>query len=119
MKIGDNKGQSLVEACLVAPVILMVFLGVILLSFRGFLYYYSDFQLYEAMLCTEHSSVQSCERHLEKKIRSILIWGKIEKVSLQNNRSEIRSALRLSFREKKFWLAPPLELQKRIALPLR
>lgn len=119
MKIRNQKGQSLIEACLIAPIILLVFFGVVFLSFRGFLYYYADFQLYEAMICTEHSPARSCQSALEKKIRSILIWGKLEKVSLQNNSYEIKGQLVFSFHKKTFAHSPQLELRKRLSLPLR
>lgn len=121
MKSLNRKGQGLIEACLIAPVVVAVLTALVLLSFRSFIYYYADFQLYEAMICTQHTKAVQCETYLRQKLSNVLILGEIQTASVRGRTNDIRGEVTISFKRNlaiKDSSAATLKISKNIPLPL-
>ncbi|MNJ99849.1 hypothetical protein D3C87_176300 [compost metagenome] len=113
-----RRGQGVLESLLVLPALVLLFSTLGLLGFRALLFYYTDFHLYEALLCTQHTPLPRCEQHLVGKVKKILLAGKIESHSLRLSSFQVRGQLRIVFGEMNTLQLPPLILDKKIKLPL-
>ncbi|WP_374031204.1 hypothetical protein [Bdellovibrio bacteriovorus] len=66
MKILNQKGQALLEAAFVLPLLLATGTALAFLFYRTLIFYYADHQLHEALICAESVQVSTCKNHLEK-----------------------------------------------------
>lgn len=85
MVINNPRGQGLVEALLCVPLISLFIFGMTLILYRGILYYYVDYQLHEALVCTQASSLNTCQQTLDEKINGFLLAKEKPRIYLSRN----------------------------------
>jgi hypothetical protein len=111
MRLG-NKGQGLLESVLVLPLAISFVVLLLALSYRAAVYYFIDYSLHEALICTDDSPVKSCEHDLQKRIQKILIAGEDLQVRLTQSGKIVRGTARI---QKPL----PLLIEKQMKFPLK
>lgn len=105
--ISNKKGQGAIEAVITLPLLIFVVSAFILLIYRGIIFYFADYQLHEALLCTESSPVQQCENELTKRLQPLLLGNTHSKITLVKG-------FRVTSGEILIDLKPPMQLEKKL-----
>lgn len=101
-----QKGQGVVEAILSLPLILTSGFIIITLLHRILVFYYVDYQLHEALLCTEGEPAIFCENELRSHLRKTsFITGRTQ--------VELRREFKLTTGRVAINTTPPLYLEKK------
>ncbi|MGZ3770514.1 MAG: TadE family protein [Bdellovibrio sp.] len=108
LKLLSKKGQTLIEAAIVLPLLIAIVTGLALVIYRGMVYYFADYHLHEALLCTENNSVLICQNELNQRLKPALLKGIKANVSL--NKNHISTTGRVSID-----LNPPMLLEKKLS----
>lgn len=119
MKYLDRKGQALIESLLTLPLLILAFSAILLLSYRGLVFYSVDTQLHEALICLDDDSSFDCRTQLEKSIRPLLVFKIPFSVELRRSGSLARGEVRIEFRDLLGKKPSPMILRKEMSFPLR
>jgi hypothetical protein len=121
----NSKGQALIESLLALPILVLAFAAILLLAYRGLVFYSVDTQLHEALICLDDESARTCIAELEKSIRPLLVFKIPFSVELRRSGSSAYGEVRIDFtnltRSKStdhLW-NPPMILQKKMSFPLQ
>lgn len=101
----SQKGQSTIEAALTLPLLIVVITSFTLLLYRGMVFYFADYNLHEALICAESSSLTSCERELKNRLAKVLITNVRSEVRLKKSGRNFQGTLSIDFN-------PPLKLEQ-------
>ncbi|QLY24976.1 TadE family protein [Bdellovibrio sp. KM01] len=88
-----SKGQGLIEAVLILPVLMALIMLLFLAAYRALVYFYADAALHEAMICTDSESISSCEREFKTHIQKVLLNGEVPELRLNQRGSGKRYTL--------------------------
>ncbi|MFM6927712.1 MAG: hypothetical protein ACKOX6_04570 [Bdellovibrio sp.] len=118
----SEKGQGLVETLLTLPIAAALLATIIALSYRAALFSYADFQLHEALICTDDFAPRACETDLRSRIRKMLFFQESLEVSISKTRTKATGAVNIhkvhaSNLYYKVW--PPLRIEKDLTFPLK
>lgn len=109
MKILNQKGQALLEAAFVLPLLLATGTALAFLFYRTLIFYYADHQLHEALICAESVQVSTCRNHLEKSLQKLVL--KNTRLSVRLNKSFSGSTGRVEIA-----LQPEIQISKELRL---
>ncbi|MFV8257509.1 hypothetical protein ACNQKP_06880 [Bdellovibrio bacteriovorus] len=109
MKILNQKGQALLEAAFVLPLLLATGTALAFLFYRTLIFYYADHQLHEALICAESVQVSTCRNHLEKSLQKLVL--KNTRLSVRLNKSFLGSTGRVEIA-----LQPEIQISKELRL---
>ncbi|MGE9745934.1 hypothetical protein [Bdellovibrio bacteriovorus] len=112
MKSLNQKGQALLEAALVLPLLLATGTALAFLFHRTMIFYYADHQLHEALICAESVQVSTCKNHLEKSLQKLVF--KDTRFNVRLNRSITGSSGRIEIA-----LQPEINISKELRLTSR
>lgn len=117
----SNKGQGLIEAVLTLPAAIAIIATVVILSYRAVLFYYADFQLHEALICTDDQSIVACEAGLRSRVSRLLRFQ--ESIDIKISKTGKTASGRVGIHKLhkaniyyKIW--PSLVVEKEISFPL-
>lgn len=102
-----HKGQGMVEAIVTLPLVLLVGSAFILMIYRGMVFYFADYQLHEALLCTESVPPKTCKDELQNRLNKILITKPTTRISLNKNRGNTTGQISINLR-------PPLHIEQKL-----
>ncbi len=109
--LSNQKGQALAEAALSLPLLVIAFSAMLILTYRGALYYFADHQAHEAIICLDDDSVQNCRGRYERSFKKVIFLGLRYKVKLSRNSQQGQAFFEVD-------LKPPLKIEKSISFPL-
>jgi hypothetical protein len=122
----SQKGQATVEAIGASLLILAFITTLLLCSYFGFLKIFSEYLLHEALVCADTISLsvpqENCQRKLERQLKKILLFQKVENIQWKKSKKSISLSLQLSGWKNQFTPAFDLKgwtLRKSLALPLQ
>jgi len=118
MKYLNRKGQALVESLLTLPLLILAFSAILLLGYRGLVFYSVDTQLHEALICLDDDSPFTCRTRLEKSIRPLLVFKIPFSVELRRSGSQARGEVRIEFKSLLGKTPSPMILRKDMSFPL-
>lgn len=121
-RVNNQRGQGVIETLLTLPLLLGVMALFVVFSFRSFLYFYSDFQLHEALVCASDEQAHDCQNNLSEKIKAVLLLGQIEGLHISRSSSQAQGEIRISFAGGSHMLwpgSPEMILKKELSLPLQ
>jgi hypothetical protein len=118
----SNKGQGLIETLLTLPIAVALIATVIALAYRAALFSYADYQLHEALICTDDSLPRTCETNLRSQLRKMLFFQESLEVRIAKNHSKTTGTLRIHKQHAsnlfyKVW--PALKMEKEVTFPLK
>ncbi|MNL40939.1 hypothetical protein D3C87_1633200 [compost metagenome] len=114
-----RRGQGVLESLLILPLVFLFFLLLGLLGLRAFLFYYADFQLYEAMICTQHTSRSQCEMQLRSSLQRVLFSPKVETITLRTSSKQVQGKIQIRFASVLGTSLSEMVLEKKLKLPLQ
>jgi hypothetical protein len=117
MKFLNCQGQALLESLLTLPLLILAFSAILLLGYRGLVFYSVDTQLHEALICLDDQSTSACRADLEKHIRPLLVFKIPFSVELRRSGSSARGEVRIDF--DNHMKSPPMIIRKEMSFPLR
>ncbi|WP_413292686.1 TadE family protein [Bdellovibrio sp. HCB185ZH] len=88
-----NKGQGLIEAILIFPVLLAFITILFFAAYRSLVYFYADAALHEAMICTDSKSLSLCEKEFKSHIQKVLLNKETPELRLSQRGSGKRYTL--------------------------
>ena len=94
----NSKGQAMAESLLTLPLLILAFAAILLLSYRGLIFYSVDTQLHEALICLDDDTVSTCKGHLHKSIRRLIVFNMPFSVELRRAGSQASGEVRIDFR---------------------
>lgn len=103
----SRKGQGVIEAVLTLPLLILVGTGFIFSIYRGMVFYFADYQLHEALVCTESFPLNTCKEELKNRLHSILITKPRANISVVKGGSYTTGRIFIEMR-------PPLQLEQKI-----
>jgi hypothetical protein len=110
-----QKGQSLIEALLASMATLLSFGLVLMMLYRGLVYFTARHCLNELLLCLASMTVQiECEQAFKKRTEAFLIFKENSQVLVRKHKDDIRVAFLI-----KAPGTPDMELKRKINLPLK
>jgi hypothetical protein len=118
MKNLTRRGQALVESVLTLPLLILAFSAILLLAYRGLVFYSVDTQLHEALICLDDESVSACRSELQTRIKPLLVFKIPFSVELRRSGSLARGEVRIEFKDL-MKRAPPMIIRKEMSFPLR
>lgn len=86
------------ESLLTLPLLILAFAAILLLSYRGLIFYSVDTQLHEALICLDDDTVSTCKVHLHKSIRRLIVFNMPFSVELRRAGSQASGEVRIDFR---------------------
>jgi hypothetical protein len=93
----ENKGQAVIE-CLIAAISSLAFSGLLLwLIYFCIFLSHLKYSSHEYLLCHGVSEAGSCEQEFRKNLKTLMIFGKIEKLKLIVRPNILRVHLRFQF----------------------
>lgn len=98
MKVLNDKGQALAESLLTLPLLILAFSAILLLGYRGLVFYSADTQLHEALICLDDASVATCKTELQAQIRRLILFKIPFSVELRKAGSHASGEVRIEFR---------------------
>lgn len=107
MLLFSRKGQGLVEAVLALPLLILTCTAFTLAIYRGMVFYFADYHLHEALICTESLPLHTCKEELQSRLRAILISRPITNISLVKGSSFTTGKILVELR-------PPLHLEQKL-----
>jgi hypothetical protein len=124
-----NKGQGVLEAVLILPVVVAFVSLLVFAGYRSLVYFYADAALHEAMICTDSTPTSQCENEFKKDIQKVILRN--ETVEVHINKNGGGKSFRLSGKvlikplekrpgeiENIYWLMK-IMIQKEMKFPLR
>lgn len=102
----NQKGQGILEALVSLPLLLISGFIICSLLYRLLLFSYVDYQLHEALICTEAESTLFCESELRSHLRKVSLTSHTLKISLYQG-------VRYTTGKVEINLNPPLNLEKK------
>ncbi len=114
-----NHGQGVVESLLAIPFVVLSISCILFLCYRSVVYYYADFYLHEALLCTDDGKVRDCENRLHKKMSTVLLSQNQKNISVSRSGSRVQGRLEIHFPLLAKNFGPPLIIEKQLSLPLK
>ncbi|MGZ3775516.1 MAG: hypothetical protein ACXVCY_16470 [Pseudobdellovibrionaceae bacterium] len=105
--ISSNKGQGLIEALMTLPLLVLTTTAFIFLIYRAMVFYFADYQLHEALICTKSLSLASCKQELNDRLNKILITNPKTSISLTQQHSFIKGEILIE-------LHPSLFIEKKV-----
>jgi len=118
----NQQGQGVIESLLVLPVVMALVVLFLTFSFRSFLYFYSDFNLHEALVCASDSQASDCQSILQDKIQAVLLLGHIAELHVFSTSQKAQGVVRISFAKANGLFSPTAQemlLKKELSLPLQ
>lgn len=120
-RVISDKGQGLVEAVLTIPIATAIVAVVLVLSYRAVLFYYADFQLHEALICTDDRTTRDCEADLRAQLNQFVRFQEIVKINLTKSGKTARGKIKIVRQLSpnlffKTW--PTLTVEKELSFPL-
>ncbi|MGE5086071.1 MAG: hypothetical protein ACM3MG_07185 [Bacillota bacterium] len=117
----SGKGQALIETLLTLPIAAALLATIIALSYRAALFSYADFQLHEALLCTDDSTPDICKVKLRSRLCKMLFFQESLEVQIFKQNKKATGTIHIhkmhvSNLYYKFW--PDLRIEKEINFPL-
>lgn len=112
MKTLNQKGQALLEAAFVLPLLLATGTALAFLFYRTLIFYYADHQLHEALICAESVQVSTCKNHLETNLQKLVL--KNTRLNIRLNKSLSGSTGRIEIA-----LQPAIDISKELRLTSR
>ena len=112
------RGQALIESLLTLPLLILAFSAILLLGYRGLVFYSVDTQLHEALICLDDDKVSACRAGLEKRISLLLVFKIPFSVELRRSGSSARGEVRIDFTSL-MKRSPPMIIRKELSFPLR
>lgn len=118
----SNKGQGLIETLLTLPIAVALLATAIALAYRAALFSYADYQLHEALICTDDSLPRNCELNLRSQLRKTLFFQESLEVHIAKTQSKTTGSVRIHKKHKsnlyyKMW--PAMKIEKEINFPLK
>lgn len=101
----SRKGQGLIEACISLPLMMLVGSALALLLYRSMVYYFADYQLHEALICTQDSAASLCKNELQNRLKKFL-WNRL-KFEVQLSKTHLQAQGRVVIE-----LQPPLQIEQ-------
>lgn len=99
--MGNSRGQAAIEAALAIPLLSIGFALVLYLSYHGLVYFYASYNLEEALICaTQENQRPLCERGLQRRIRSVLIFNENAQISLSVGRDLVSGRVEIPLYER-------------------
>ncbi|MNL05548.1 hypothetical protein D3C87_1261540 [compost metagenome] len=108
----------MIESVLTLPLLILAFSAILLLGYRGLVFYSVDTQLHEALICLDDETASACRANLEKRIRPLLVFKIPFSVELRRSGSLARGEVRIDFRNL-MKRSSPMILRKEMSFPLR
>lgn len=96
-RLFSQQGQSTIEAALILPLLITVITAFTLLLYRGMVFYFADYNLHEALICTESSSISVCERELQQRLKKVLITRVSSEVHLRKQGRSTHGSISVEF----------------------
>lgn len=118
MKKLNCRGQALIESLLTLPLLILAFSAILLLGYRGLVFYSVDTQLHEALICLDDDNVSACRADLEKRIQPLLVFKIPFSVELRRSGSSARGEVRIDFTPL-MKRSPAMIIRKELSFPLR
>lgn len=115
----NRNGQGVVESLLALPLVILSVSAILFICYRGVLYFYADFYLHEALICTDDNSDRACSQELEGKLNAVLIGEEKSTVRVRRNFNEAQGRLEIHFPFIASNFGPPLVIEKRLSFPIR
>lgn len=112
MTLQKNNGQGVIEALVSLPVIVLAITAISVLLYRATVFYYVDYHLHEALVCSNHTRLGSCESQLNDSLKKILWFGTAQRASLTKKYNGTRGTVVIEF-------TPELSMTQEITFPLR
>lgn len=112
MTLQKNNGQGAIEALVSLPVLILAVSAICVLLYRATVFYYADYHLHEALICTDHTSLSECEFELKQQLGKILWFGSQYQITLQKKYHGTRGKIAIEF-------TPVMVLSQELDLPLR
>lgn len=107
----NQKGQALIESALSLNVLLLAIGAIVLMSYRGALYYFADYQMHEALVCLDDESLSRCRQKFEHSLNKVRIGNFKYDFRLRRFGKSGRAILEVK-------LSPPLKIEKSVSYPL-
>lgn len=117
--INNRRGQGVLESLLIMPLVLSFFLLLGLLGLRSLLFYYTDFRLYEAMLCTQHTATFQCENQLRESLKKIPWAPQKSQVYIRSSSKKVEGQVQFRFATVAGFSVADMSLAKKLKLPLQ
>lgn len=113
--IGNQKGQALLETMLVAATSFISFIVLILMVYRGLVYFTARHSVNELLFCLASLTPKTqCEQEFQAKIKTFLIFKESSQTEVKKTRSQV------SVRFKVFAPGTPaLQIERKLLLPLK
>ncbi|KHD89146.1 MAG: hypothetical protein OM95_04790 [Bdellovibrio sp. ArHS] len=111
MRLTNHLGQGVVEAVLSLPLLFLTGSALTALLYRGVVFYYTDYQLHEALLCTQHEPIATCKAELNSRMKTLLITKPSYDISLQKHSRGSEGKVFIA-------LNPELSIQKQLKTSL-
>lgn len=118
MKIHNRKGQALVESMLTLPLLFLALSAILLLGYRGLVFYSVDTALHEALICLDDDSASACHTQFEKQIKPFLMFGVTFAIELRRSGSLARGEVRIGVSNYMKRL-PSMIIRKEMSFPLK
>lgn len=107
MRPGNRQGQGVVEALLSLPFLFLAGSAITALLYRGVVFYYTDYQLHEALICTQHESVSYCKNELHQRLGKILFIKSPYETQITRSHRAVRGKVSVK-------LTPELSIEKEL-----
>ncbi|WP_331337385.1 hypothetical protein [Bdellovibrio sp.] len=115
----NRNGQGILESLLALPLVILSTSSILFLCYRGVVYFYADFYLHEALICTDESSDRSCSQELENKLNAVLIGNEKSTARVHRGPREAQGRLEIHFPFIASNFGPPLVIEKRLSFPVK
>ena len=100
----NQRGQGLLEAVLALPIFIAAGLFLGLLLYREMVYFFADYHLHEALICSEDASSVYCKDELAHRLKPLLRSHSV-RVSIKKFANQTEGAVFVD-------LSPPLTIKK-------
>ncbi|KYG68409.1 hypothetical protein AZI87_03930 [Bdellovibrio bacteriovorus] len=107
MRTGNRQGQGVVEALLSLPFLFLAGSAITALLYRGVVFYYIDYQLHEALICTQHESERFCKNELHQRLGKVLFLNSHYETEITRNRRTVKGKVLVN-------LSPELSIEKEL-----
>lgn len=114
----NSKGQALAESLLTLPLLILAFSAILLLGYRGLVFYSADTQLHEALICLDDASVAHCKGQLQSQVRQLIIFKIPFSVELRRAGSQASGEVRIEFQNLMKHNSNMI-IRKQMSFPLR
>lgn len=111
-----RRGQALIETALSLPLLVLAIAALLILGYRGLVFYMTDYHLHEALVCLDDDTSLKCKKNLEHTIKSFLLFKEPFHVDLDKSKSSGNGQVRIQFSFE--LVQPELFIKKEMKFPL-